>query len=704
MVRAFQWWDYKLVPILSVFYATAFVQDLSVARIWPSLVALLLAIVPCAAYVSLVNDVTDRADDRRAGKTNRMVDKPTWQIALLLAVPLCVGGFFAILWRDDPPLVMAYLGAWAAFTLYSVPPFRLKRRGILGVFADASGAHLFPTLVAALLAFRAGGKTIDPIWLGALAAWAFGCGLRGILWHQLYDREVDRKVGVATFVQRHSRRAAMRLAAYVALPIELVALAVLLWRMHNPWPVLALLVYAGFATLRSRLWNVAIVIAEPRQSYGILGTEYYTLLFPLGILLSSAFQYPADWSVLIVHLIAFPQPAISFIRETLLLAQSSLSSGWFRRDGRSTLRDGAQQPRAVCTNSDGGDDVAMTAPANTGAPSLDVAVKKAAAFLRERLRSGLYGLAAVGSDGTPRFPDDKGHVFVAWPIAEAMTGLLDEIDRTILLVRILSEEQEGGVWGYQSPGMLYTDETRPFLVDSDDSAFAIRTLHRLGVNREPKGLMRFYREPERLFVTWDTPGPTSLTWESALRNNFRAHPEVNANIFLALRGTHFEKYVNCDMLAQAQDERGFWNSYFYPSPLYATLLVLDLTRDNPAFASAIERALSFIVGSQNVDGSWGGNSDPYETALAVAAIAGHQAHAAATRRGVEHLLSTMAGDGSWTSGACVWASYWSENDIWRGYDKHRAFVSARCLIALRRATGRDARIAGPNFGVPNPAR
>jgi len=336
--------------------------------------------------------------------------------------------------------------------------------------------------------------------------------------------------------------------------------------------------------------------------------------------------------------------------------------------------------------SDGGNPAATTARANAGAPTLDLAIAKAAAFLRERLRSGAYGLAAVGSDGTPRFPDDKGHLFVAASIVEAMTGLCDEIDRTIVLVRILSEEQEG-VWGYQSPGMLYTDESRPFLVDSDDSAFAIRTLHRLGVNREPRALMRFYREPERLFVTWDTPGPTSLATEGALQNNFRAHPEVNANIFLALRGTHFEQFVNYDMLLQAQDERGFWKSYFYPSPLYATLLVLDLTRGNPAFASATERALAFIVSAQHDDGSWGADRDPYETALAVAALAGHQAHAAAVRRGVDHLLSTMAGDGSWTSGACVWEAYSHEHDIWRGYDTHRAFITARCMIALRRAAG-----------------
>jgi 1,4-dihydroxy-2-naphthoate octaprenyltransferase len=685
MIRAEQWWDHKLVPVCSVFYATAYVQHGSIASVWPAAAALLLAIAPCAAYVSLVNDWTDRDDDRRAGKTNRMANTPVWQLAMLLAALLCAAVLFCILWRDDLPLVAAYLGSWAAFSLYSIPPFRLKNRGVLGVIADACGSHVFPTLTAVLLACRATGNPIDPAWTAAVAAWALGCGLRGILWHQLYDFEADRKAAVQTFVVKHSRRAALGLAR-VALLIELAGLAVILWQTKSPWVVVFLLIYAAFATAKSRLWNVAIVLAEPRDRYAILDQEYYIFLFPVALLLSSALRFPLDWAVLFAHWIVFPQPAVSFLRETRLLARCWLGSESSPSGGKTMMRHDAPQAQTACPNLDRRNNRAMTAPANASAATLDAAIAKAAAFLRERLRSGSYGLACVGSDGAPNFSNNKGHVFVASFMAEAMTGLFDEIDRTIVLVRILSEEN-GGAWGFTPPGLRHNEKTNVFHVDSDDSACVIRTLQRLGVNRPPQCLMRFYREPERLFVTWDTPGPTSLTAENALRNNFLAHPEVNANVFLALRGTHFEQFINYDMLLQTQDGRGFWKSYFYPSPLYATLLVLDLTQGHPAFASAAERALSFIVGSQNADGSWGAASDPYDTALAVAALAGHPAHAAATRRGVEHLLSTMAGDGSWRSVACVWEFHASEHDVWRAYDTHRAFVSAQCLIALRRAAG-----------------
>ncbi len=315
MVRALQWWDHKLVPILSVFYATALVQHLPVASLWPSLVVLMLAIVPGAAYVSILNDVTDRADDLNAGKDNRLAGKPAWLLALLVAAPLGVGAAFTALWRDDPPLMAAYLCAWIAFSLYCAPPFRLKTRGVLGVIADACGAHLFPTLVAALLALRAGEKAVDPVWIGAVAAWAFGCGLRGILWHQLHDLENDRKAAVQTFVMRHSRQAAVRLADCVAMPLEAIGLAVLLWRMQSAWPVAFLLFYAAFATARQKLWSIAVVVAAPRGRYAILGQEYYTLLFPLAILIASALRHPLDAAVLAAHLLMFPLPALSFARE-----------------------------------------------------------------------------------------------------------------------------------------------------------------------------------------------------------------------------------------------------------------------------------------------------------------------------------------------------------------------------------------------------
>ena len=318
--------------------------------------------------------------------------------------------------------------------------------------------------------------------------------------------------------------------------------------------------------------------------------------------------------------------------------------------------------------------------------AIDVAIAKAAVFLRGRLRSGAYGLSCVGAEGAPRFSNNKGHVFVACFIAEALAGVMDEIERTIILVRILSEENDG-LWGFSPPGRAHREESRVFHVDSDDSAYVIRTLQLLGVNRSPQSILRFYREPEQMFVTFDRDGPVSLATDPSPANNFLAHPEVNANIFLALQQTHLENYINYDLLLQSQDERGYWQAYFYPSRLFGTLLSLEVLHRKPEFIDAVARALSFIVETQNDDGSWGASGDPYETALAVAALAGDPKHEAAMQRGVEHLLASMAADGSWTSPACVWEFHADEHDLWRAHDTNRAYVSARCMTALRRAAG-----------------
>jgi 4-hydroxybenzoate polyprenyltransferase len=176
-------------------------------------------------------------------------------------------------------------------------------------------------LVAALLALRARGDDLDPTWVAACGAWAFAFGLRGILWHQLFDIDNDRKAGVHTFAVRHSGKAAGQLAAWVALPVEAVALAVLLDRMQSVWPALFLGLYAVFAILRARLWGVVTVAAQPRERYSILGQEYYTLLFPLGILIASALRYPLDWVLVCVHLLLFPTAAVSFGRQLFGLAR-----------------------------------------------------------------------------------------------------------------------------------------------------------------------------------------------------------------------------------------------------------------------------------------------------------------------------------------------------------------------------------------------
>jgi 4-hydroxybenzoate polyprenyltransferase len=304
-VRADEWWDYKLVPVLAAFYATALTLRVPVSSLWSSAVILLLALVPGAAYVSVINDVTDREEDAAAGKTNRAAGRSRGATAALIVAPIAAGLAFTFWWRRDPLLLGAYLAAWLAFSLYSLPPFRLKTRGIFGVLCDASGAHLFPTLVAVVLAFRGAAQSVRPLWLASVGVWAFAYGLRGILWHQLTDRDNDRGAAVRTFAERHAPQVSIRIGTFVAFPLELAALAAMLWQLRDAWPVALLAAYALLAWLRVYRWRMTAVIVKPKPQFLIVLAEYYDAFLPVAILIASSLRHPLDVVVLIVHVALF---------------------------------------------------------------------------------------------------------------------------------------------------------------------------------------------------------------------------------------------------------------------------------------------------------------------------------------------------------------------------------------------------------------
>jgi 1,4-dihydroxy-2-naphthoate octaprenyltransferase len=307
VARAGEWWEYKLVPIFAIFYATALTLGVSLSSLWGAALTLLAALVPGAIYVSVVNDLTDLREDAAAGKHNRLANRSAAAIAVLLALPIAAGLAFCWAWRDDPLLLVPYLGAWAAFSLYSLPPFRLKARGLGGVLADASGAHFFPTLVAAALVFRASGAEPVPLWLVSAGAWALVYGLRGILWHQLLDADHDRAASVRTFVVRQPRRRVLALAHWVLFPIEICSFAFVMSQMTSTLPLLFLFLYGALVLNRLRVFMMQAVIVEPRPRYLILLHEYYDLFLPLALLIASAWRMPLDLLALAVHLLVFPR-------------------------------------------------------------------------------------------------------------------------------------------------------------------------------------------------------------------------------------------------------------------------------------------------------------------------------------------------------------------------------------------------------------
>lgn len=312
LTRADEWWVYKLVPILSAFYATALVLRVAVSALWTGALTLFLAIVTAAIYATAINELTDRGDDAAAGKRNRAADAPR-TVAALMAASAGAGFAVAWLWRDDVRLVCCYAAILVAFALYSVRPIRLKARGLAGVLCDAAGEQMLPALTAVLVASRGAHHAASTAWLASVAVWSLAFGVRGILWHQFRDVENDRAAGVRTFVSSHPN-AASQAGASIVFPLELAAFAAMLWQIGGAWSAAFLALYALYAIRVARAGVKVPVIVAPKPRSFIVMQDFYTDLFPLALLIAASIRHRGDLAILAAHLLLHPGAVIQPIR------------------------------------------------------------------------------------------------------------------------------------------------------------------------------------------------------------------------------------------------------------------------------------------------------------------------------------------------------------------------------------------------------
>jgi 4-hydroxybenzoate polyprenyltransferase len=74
-MRVSDWWEDKLAPILGTGYATACFAGAPLLDVAGGLALVLFALIPGAVYVGLLNDLTDREDDRAAGRPDPLAGR-----------------------------------------------------------------------------------------------------------------------------------------------------------------------------------------------------------------------------------------------------------------------------------------------------------------------------------------------------------------------------------------------------------------------------------------------------------------------------------------------------------------------------------------------------------------------------------------------------------------------------------------------------
>jgi hypothetical protein len=319
------------------------------------------------------------------------------------------------------------------------------------------------------------------------------------------------------------------------------------------------------------------------------------------------------------------------------------------------------------------------------------AVRNGTQFLNTQVLSGKYGLSCQGLSGERKFSDQKGHLFCIYFILNGLGSDLSEIVRTIFITRILSEES-GGQWGY-SPRAYYLEETEnPYFVDSDDTAFALRSLRAMGIFNQTVAFDNYRVDTQMgesklpLFRTFiNTSASTQITSSPSSANNLMVHPEVNANILQFLHGTDKEILMNESFVTELQGANGLWSSYFYPIEFYGTYMFLSLLNTYHLGEVAKQKAIAGIIQMQNSDGSFGLLKDSLASAFALKSlqIAGYSGEP--LQNGIRFLLKNQRTSGYWTSRSAIWNFHHADGDVWTALDTNHILTTSMCLNVIKEA-------------------
>ncbi len=200
----------------------------------------------CFTQVSiLLNDIADVREDRAAGKERWITRLPVPAAVALLGLVAALGGAALGAAGAGGRAIAIYGASLALGVAYSLPPLRLKTRGLAGPLAYAAAAAGAYALVpaAALGGVHGAG--------GILAAVVFADKLVHLLHHQVADRGEDAMSGLRTFAVEagadRARRALRRSAWLAILSFTALALALLLWGRPREAVAAAGIVAAGAA-------------------------------------------------------------------------------------------------------------------------------------------------------------------------------------------------------------------------------------------------------------------------------------------------------------------------------------------------------------------------------------------------------------------------------------------------------------------------
>jgi len=312
IIRSDNWFQSKIPPILAVGYATILLNEIPSTDAYKSLVAACISIFSVASYGHIINDIFDIDQDIAVGKHNSMRGIPRWRQSAISILCICVGvsSFFITSVNVVPKILLAL--NFLLPTIYSIPPFRLKERGFMGVIADALGVHTIPVLfIICIIAFTQENFVLPYFFIIVVGFWSFFVGLRGIIIHQVADSDNDKATNVSTFAEQRSPKSLRLFVVRCLFPFEVLFLLLLLWCVV-PQALVVQMVLAiyllGELCKRALGWNLPIFFPaeKGREKYiPLLNNEFYEVWFPFALVLQLTLEHSVFFPLFFFHIAIF---------------------------------------------------------------------------------------------------------------------------------------------------------------------------------------------------------------------------------------------------------------------------------------------------------------------------------------------------------------------------------------------------------------
>jgi 4-hydroxybenzoate polyprenyltransferase len=337
--RTGNWFVSKIPPLLAVAYLEILRFGFTLQPAARLLGCGLLSIFCVAIYGHVVNDIFDLEADRLANKVNRLAAmRPVSRV--LLGGAFLAGGFLpGLMARYSIGVVSLLTLNYLWPTIYSVPITRLKERDLFGVACDALGSHITPTLfILALFAMApshgpSAGQSAVPV---VATMWAGVLGLKGILHHQIADRDNDIQSGTATFATRTSVESLQRFLTRFNLLVELPVSALFTAIVSSwcPLAVAALVLYVGSEAIKHKLGFKFALSANPatiRASVPFTNEMFYVLWMPMAAAAQLGLDHPAFVWLPLLHVVIFRQPLVQQVGDWRAIIENATLVGRGRR-------------------------------------------------------------------------------------------------------------------------------------------------------------------------------------------------------------------------------------------------------------------------------------------------------------------------------------------------------------------------------------